>query len=281
MVQRPKDELLDHEYDGIREFDNPCPAWWHLIFIGSIVFSVFYWAFFHLGPSAGKNGWTLLDAYEQANAENLNLQFGGVELTLDERTMLELMQGTFAPPADPEAEPADGTPAEPKDWLAMGATIFKTNCKSCHAEDGSGLVGPNLTDDHYKNVKTLLDIATVIENGAANGSMPAWKNRLDTNQVVLVSAYVADMRGKNLTGPKGPEGDVIPPWPTEPTDTSSTDESAGEEAAPDTDEPSGADEPTIAEEGAAAGEAPTTDETATSEEVPAAESAEEPAPSDE
>jgi len=51
--------------------------------------------------------------------------------------------------------------------------VYKTHCKSCHAADGSGLVGPNLTDDHYKNVKQLIDVARVIENGAANGSMPA------------------------------------------------------------------------------------------------------------
>jgi cytochrome c oxidase cbb3-type subunit 3 len=277
MVERPRDELLDHEYDGIREFDNPCPAWWHLIFIGSIVFSVFYWAFFHLGPSVGKNGWTPLDAYEQAHADNLNLQFGGVELTLDERTMLELMQGTFTPPADPAAEPAGASSAEPKDWLAMGATIFKTNCKSCHAEDGSGLVGPNLTDEYYKNVKQLLDIATVIENGAANGSMPAWKNRLDTNQVVLVSAYVAAMRGKNLTGPKGPEGDVIPPWPSEPAEAGTADEPA-EEAASDADETAATDAATVAEESAANGESTDADESAAPAEEPVEQPEAEPVP---
>ena len=254
MVERPKDELLDHEYDGIREFDNPCPAWWHLIFIGSVIFSVFYWAFFHLGPSLGKNGWTPLDAYDQATAENLELQFGGVELTVDERTILEFMVGTYTPPADPDAESTDEAPAAPRDWLAIGATVFKTHCKSCHADDGSGLVGPNLTDDNYKNVKQLMDIATVIQNGAANGSMPAWQNRLDSNQIVLVSAYVAYMRGQNLPGTKGPEGDVIAPWPKEPTETSST------------DEPSEAEEASEAVEPSANEETPTTDETEAVEE---------------
>jgi len=46
--------------------------------------------------------------------------------------------------------------------------------------------------------------------------MPAWKNRLHPNEVVMVSAYVANLRGQNLTGPRPPEGPVIPPWPKAP-----------------------------------------------------------------
>ena len=37
--------LLHHEYDGIKEYDNPTPSWWHLIFLATIIFSAFY-AFF-------------------------------------------------------------------------------------------------------------------------------------------------------------------------------------------------------------------------------------------
>lgn len=256
MVERPKDELLDHEYDGIREFDNPCPAWWHLIFLGSVVFSVFYWAFFGLGPSVGKNGWTPIDAFKQATAANLQLQFGGIELSVDEATILDFMYGTFVPPADPEDDAAEGS-AAPKDWLAIGANVFETNCKSCHADDGSGLVGPNLTDDHYKNVKQLIDIARVIENGAAANSMPAWQNRLDSNQIVLVSAYVANMRGKNLSGPRPPEGNVIPPWPTSSTDAATQQASAQESS--------------VTEQPSEVNETPAADETESADETPAAE----------
>jgi cytochrome c oxidase cbb3-type subunit 3 len=74
-------------------------------------------------------------------------------------------------------------------------------------------VGPNLTDDYYKNVKQITDIAEVIKNGAAGGSMPAWKTRLHPNEVVLMAAYVAGLRGKNLKG-RPPEGEKIPPWPS-------------------------------------------------------------------
>ena len=69
--------------------------------------------------------------------------------------------------------------------------------------------GPNLTDDYYKNVKQITDIAEVIKNGAAGGSMPAWRTRLHPNEIVLMAAYVAGLRGKNLRAAP-PEGDKIP-----------------------------------------------------------------------
>lgn len=194
MANDTHEQLLDHEYDGIREFDNPCPSWWHMVFFGTFVFSIVYFVFFHIAPLVGTNGWTLAEAYDEAVADDLTLRFAEIgELTADEPTLLEYMQKP--------------------DWLAVGISVYKTHCKSCHGDDGSGTVGPNLTDDHYKNVETLVDVARVVENGAANGSMPAWRNRLHPNEVVLVSAYVASLRGQNLPSQRGAEGKVKPPWP--------------------------------------------------------------------
>jgi len=51
------------------------PRWWHAIFLGTVVFSVLYFVFFHIAPSAGTNGWTLDEAYEENVADNLKLQF--------------------------------------------------------------------------------------------------------------------------------------------------------------------------------------------------------------
>ncbi len=41
--------LTDHTYDGIREYDNPLPAWWTWLFIGTVVFSVLYFPYYHGG----------------------------------------------------------------------------------------------------------------------------------------------------------------------------------------------------------------------------------------
>ncbi|MEZ6191667.1 MAG: cbb3-type cytochrome c oxidase N-terminal domain-containing protein [Phycisphaerales bacterium] len=196
--QPPADPLTDHEYDGIREYDNPIPGWWSWLFIGSIVFAVVYYAAYHLGTA----GTSVAQAYvNQVNA-NLQLQFAEIgTLNADEATILEYMHKP--------------------DWVAFGKQTFAGNCVSCHGKEGEGLVGPNMTDDYYKNVKTLGDIGTVIQKGAANGAMPAWANRLHPNEIVMVSAYIASLRGKNLPGPRPAEGVEIAPWPDAPADAGS------------------------------------------------------------
>ena len=98
------------------------------------------------------------------------------------------------------------------EWLTVGKVVYQTNCTSCHGVDGGGLVGPNLTDEYWKHTSTIEGIARIIEEGAANGAMPAWKNRLShPNQIVLTAAYVASLRQNPVDG-KAPEGKQIPNW---------------------------------------------------------------------
>ena len=181
--------LTDHSYDGIQEFDNPMPGWWKNLFAGSVVFAIFYWLYFH----AGTEGRTIQDDYTRHQASIFELRFSEIgNLEADRETILKYMQ-------DPE-------------WLTVGEVVYKTNCVSCHRADGGGQVGPNLTDDYWKNVKNVEDIAKVIEQGAAKGSMPAWRNRLShQNQIVLTAAYVAAMRENPVAG-KAPEGNKIKGW---------------------------------------------------------------------
>lgn len=193
MDRSVRDVVLDHNYDGIQEYDNPTPGWWWMLFNVTIVFSVVYFAYYQLSAVAP----TVQDEYEVAVTEALREQFGEIgELKPDEPTMLRFLHDDK--------------------WLAVGRSTFIGKCASCHGRDANGLVGPNMTDDNYKNVKKLTDIATVIRDGAANGAMPSWKNQLHPNEVVLTACYIASLRGKNMPGPRGPEGDIIPPWPTAP-----------------------------------------------------------------
>lgn len=195
--------LTDHAYDGIQEFDNPLPGWWKWTFVGSIVFSIFYAMYFHIGAP----GRSIADQYDAELAANTRLQFEKIgDLEANEETILAYMN---------------------KDsWLKVGQVVFKTHCISCHGRDGEGLVGPNLTDESFKYVRKIEDIANIISTGAGNGAMPAWSNRLHVNEVVLVSAYVASLRGqKTAAKGKAPEGSQIAPWPEAPPEESSEEDS--------------------------------------------------------
>ena len=190
----PDPEMTDHNYDGIQEYDNPIPGWWHAIFYGTILFSIFYAAVVHLSPM-----WPTRTArYTAAENRALELQFAELrQYPMGEEKVLRVM-------------------GQPK-WLDMGHAVFEANCVLCHKADGSGLVGPNMTDDYYKNVTDLDGVIDVITNGAADGAMPAHKTLLNENEIALVAAYVASLRGKNLDG-LPPDGEIIPPFPDPITD---------------------------------------------------------------
>lgn len=193
--ERVVDELTDHNYDGIQEYDNPTPGWWYWIFYATIAYSVMHVAVVHFTP---ESVWrTPRQAHAVAEARALERQFAELsQFPMGEEKILRIM-------------------GEPR-WLEQGESIFRGSCALCHGQRGEGLVGPNLTDEYYKpgNVSSLIDLANIVVTGAGNGAMPSQQNVLNENEIALVAAYVASLRGRNLEGPRGPEGEPIAPWPT-------------------------------------------------------------------
>lgn len=193
MPRTREPELLDHDFDGIQEWDNPTPGWWHLLFITSVFFSALYAVFWHSSPMS----WTPQDeltSEQQAYYGKLFKELGDLEP--DRPTIVKLMND--------------------EKWMAFGSTVYAANCAQCHAADGSGINGPNLTDDHWINVKALEDLFAVITDGVGAKGMPSWKNRLSEKERILVASYVATLRQKPVNG-RPPEGDVIGPWATSET----------------------------------------------------------------
>lgn len=80
----------------------------------------------------------------------------------------------------------------PEDWVAAGKTRFDTMCAACHGADGRGnaaLGAPNLTDNIWLYGGDFASVAASIRDGR-NGVMPAWRRRLNEDQVRSITAWV-------------------------------------------------------------------------------------------
>lgn len=179
------DQLLDHEYDGIREYDNPLPRWWKVIFWGTFVFSIGY--FFHYHVSG--NGQSVAASYE-ADMQEAREQQAKANLSepVSEDSLTKLM-----------SNPALMTDAK---------ALFGLRCAPCHGDKAQGLIGPNLTDNAWiHGAGTLTDIYGVINEGVLAKGMPAWGKQLSPIEVRKLAAFVGSQRGKNVPG-KPPEGTV-------------------------------------------------------------------------
>lgn len=185
--EAPGAALLDHEYDGIREYDNPMPGWWVYGFWASFVFSVGYLFHYHVS----ENGDSVAEAYEadMANAR-------------EERAKEALGQKV--------SEDGLAKLSREASLMADASALFTQRCVQCHGAHGEGGIGPNLTDGFFIHGSgSLLDIHTTVSNGVPEKGMPAWSLQLTPMQVSELAALVSTFQGKNLPG-KASEGAPMP-----------------------------------------------------------------------
>ncbi len=183
-----RENLSDHSYDGIQEYDNPQPGWWNWIFIATIVFSVGYWIFYHMG-GGGKSE---LDVY-------------AASVKADEEKKAELAK------AAPKTEISEEAIfAMTGDAALMTATkeIYMAKCLACHAPDGGGLIGPNFTDDYWIHGAKLTDMVKTITEGVPAKGMIPWKGQLSDKEIMQLAAYIRTLRGTKPANPKAPQGDL-------------------------------------------------------------------------
>ena len=184
--------LLEHSYDGIREYDNPLPGWWRAIFWATIFFAAGYWVWFHVV------GWghTPDEKYRQALAEY--------------QSKRELREAAEAANVN---EDTLATDAQDPTIVEHGAAIFASRCASCHDATGHGLIGPNLTDLYQIHGTTRLDIFETVKGGVPGTAMPAWGEQLPATDVIAAAVFASTLRGQNLPGGKPPQGQRVEAFP--------------------------------------------------------------------
>lgn len=217
-------ETTGHEWDGIRELDNPLPRWWLGIFWLTVVVAIVYWVLMPAWP--GLHGYThgLLGKSDRAQ----------VSKDLAELKAIRGAEGAQLKNASLQQIESD--PKLQAYALAVGQSVFGDNCATCHGTGGTGGKGyPNLRDDVWLWGGTLEDIQHTITVGVRSehpqtrfsqmpafgrdGIVPAEQVNDLTEYVVALSHRPADAAAVARAAPvfqancaicHGPEGKGMP-----------------------------------------------------------------------
>lgn len=182
-----KDLVIDHEYDGITELDNPVPAWFNGMFYASLAFAVVYLCVYHVF------GWGLNQDQEYDR-----------EMARAEQARQEWL----AQAADNVDENTVAVDTNPQ-TVAAGMAIFTQNCIACHGGAGEGGIGPNLADDYWLHGGEVQDIFKVIKYGVLDKGMVPWEQSLTPAQIAEVTNYIISLRGTNPPNAKDPQGEKV------------------------------------------------------------------------
>ena len=182
-IEKEKDIQMDHEYDGIHELDNNLPPWWKYSFYISIVWSILYMGYYHLG-----DGELSIPAYEH------EMELAKIEKAEIAKTMASKVDESNVTIAD-----ASG--------IADGAAIYKSNCAACHGNAGEGNVGPNLTDKFWLHGGDMTSIYKTVKVGWPAKGMKSWEAELSPVQMKNVASYIKSLAGTNPANAKAPQGE--------------------------------------------------------------------------
>lgn len=196
--QREIDEVTGtdttgHDWDGIKELNNPLPRWWLWSFYITIVWGIAYTIAYPAWPlissaTAGVLGYSTraevaqdIARFEDANAE-ISAELASADLgTLAENEELS----RFA--------------------TSAGGAVFRNNCSQCHGSGAAGFTGyPNLLDDDWLWGGDFENIEYTIRHGIRNeedwdarySEMTAYDDIFSNEEVDQVVQYVRLISGQ-------------------------------------------------------------------------------------
>lgn len=181
-----RDLELDHNYDGIKELDNKLPPWWLYSFYATIIFAFAYMAYYHV-----------FDGDTQDMEFQNEMAAAAIALEEYKKNATDLID---ADNVTVLTEAGD---------IEKGQSLYQVSCMACHAVDGGGGIGPNLTDEHWilgGGIKNIYH--TISEGGRAGKGMIAWKSSLSPVEIQQISSYILTLQGTTPAAPKEPEGDI-------------------------------------------------------------------------
>lgn len=181
QILEQDENLMDHDYDGIKELDNPPPRWIMLMFYITIGWSIIYGAYFFWL----KEG-SLQDEEYAMKSEKHDEKYQITSISSDDLV-------AFTDEAS----------------LAEGKQIYTDMaCMACHGMNGEGnTIGPNLTDNAWIHGCKIEDVFNVIKNGVPEKGMTPYKVQLSDDKIQKVGSYILSIVGSNPANAKAPQGE--------------------------------------------------------------------------
>jgi cytochrome c oxidase cbb3-type subunit 3 len=184
-------ETTGHEWDGIRELNNPMPRWWVYTFYATIV-----WA---IGYTIAYPAWPLLEDATKGLLGSSTRQ----ELTTDMSLAVSAQKVYLDKIAALPVKDIAKDPELAQFAMNGGAAAFKVNCTPCHGSGAEGRPGfPNLNDNDWLWGGSVDAIYATIAHGIRSddadtrfSEMPAFAEMLQPEEVKQVAAYVVSLTG--------------------------------------------------------------------------------------
>lgn len=178
----PEGEVKETVWDGdLRERNNPLPRWWLILFFLTIGFAFVYFLLYPAALGGGLLSWSAESQYRE-EMQRAQRQYAPIYAAFAGRSIPELSKDRRA--------------------LALGRSLFATNCINCHGSDARGGPGfPDLTDNDWLHGGEPQDIVQSITDGR-EGVMPPLGSVLGDQGVDEVVAYVLSLSGRPAAADK-------------------------------------------------------------------------------
>ena len=199
-------ETTGHEWDGIRELNNPLPRWWLWTFYACIVWGVGYTIAFPAWPmiSGATSGLLGFSTRGEVAADISTHEAKNAELV----TALNAADLTTLPATDDVHRYA----------VARGGSVFTAQCSQCHGQGAAGAKGfPNLLDNDWLWGGDQDAIAYSIRHGIRNetdwdarySEMPAYGDILERDEIAAVAEYVVSLSSDDFDQPMATVGATV------------------------------------------------------------------------
>lgn len=192
-TENQEPDTTGHEWDGIKEYDNPMPRWWLWTFYATIIWGVAYTIAYPAWPLIKEATPGLLGYSTRAEVAEEIQRFEEMNAPLDQKLVATEL-ATVPDDAELHSYAVNG-----------GAAVFRTWCAQCHGSGAAGAKGyPNLLDDAWLWGGSLEEIEYTVAHGIRNeqdpdarwSQMPAFGEILEEQQISEVVHYVRQMSGQ-------------------------------------------------------------------------------------